>query len=216
MYSFYLSTYICSIITYFILIKFINFKFIKANMCCMLNNFIFYLNLIIYFIIVLKIFKDSKPFFICIGLNFIILRFLLIQYFSVFFSNFFGFSAVEYESNNVFFKLMNDSDNYLTKVYSKYGPLINNIDYPGRGSIPLPKEVPKYWGMLGETFFDFTSDNKKEDVMRYFKNVLNIDEPNDEDINKVVYLLDKKFLISKFLWNIILITILFCLSLKYI
>ena len=216
MYSFYLSTYIGSIITYFILINFINLKFIKANMCCILNDFIFYFNLTIYFINVLNIFKDSKPFFICMGVIFIILRFLLIKNYSGFFSNFFGFSAVEYESNNVFFKLMNDSDNYLTKVYSKYGPLINNIDYPARGSIPLPKEVPKYLDMLVETFFDFTSDNKKKDVRTYFKNALNIDEPDDEDINKVVYLLDKKFLISKFLWNIILITILFCLSLKYI
>lgn len=212
MYSFYLSTYIGSIVIYFILINIINLKFIKSNLCCLLNDFLFYLNLLVYFIIVSTIFKDNKPLFISLGIGFIILRFLLIEYFCNFFSNFFGFSAVEYESNNLFFKLMNDSDNYLTKVYSKYGPLINNIDYPARG---IHNKVSTKPNIFTKIFLDFVQQNKEEHVSKYFRDILNLENFND-DVNKVIYLLDKKFLISKFIWHIILITILFSLSLKYI
>ena len=212
MYFFYLSTYIGSIVTYFILINIINLKIIKSNLCCLLNDFLFYLNLLIYFIIVSTIFKASKPFFISLGVGFILLRFLLIEYFCNFFSNFFGFSAVEYESNNIFFKLMNESDNYLTKVYSKYGPLINNINYPARGSHNKNSGKPNIFNKI---FLDFVSLNKEQHVSKYFQEILNIEGMSD-DIDKVIYLLDKKFLISKFIWHIILITILFSLSLKYI
>lgn len=212
MYIFYLSTYITSIVIYFILINIINLKFIKSNFCCLLNDFIFYLNLLIYFVIVSTIFKASKPFFISLGICFIIVRFLLIEHFCGFFSNFFGFSAIEYESNNIFFKLMDKSDNYLTKVYSKYGPLINNINYPARGTHNNTSDNPNIFIKL---FLDFVSQNKEQHVSKYFRDVLNLENVSD-DINKVIYLLDKKFLISKFIWNIILITILFSLSLKYI
>lgn len=212
MYSFYLSTYIGSIITYLILINIVNLKFIRANLCCLLNDFIFYLNLLIYFVIVLTVFKDSKPLFISVGVVFIILRFLLIEYYSVFFSNFFGFNAIEYESNNLFFKLMNESDNYLTKIYSKYGPLINNINYPARGTHNTNSTKPNIFYKI---FLDFVSQNKQEHVRKYFKDVLNMENVSNE-IEKVIYLLDKKFLVSKFIWHIILITILFSLSLKYI
>lgn len=212
MYSFYLSTYISSIITYFILINIVNLKFIRANLCCLLNDFIFYLNLLIYFVIVSTVFKDSKPLFISLGVVFIILRFLLIEYYSEFFSNFFGFNAIEYESNNLFFKLMNESDNYLTKVYSKYGPLINNINYPARGTHNTNSTKPNIFYKI---FLDFVSQNKQEHVRKYFKDVLNMENVSNE-IEKVIYLLDKKFLVSKFIWHIILITILFSLSLKYI
>lgn len=212
MYILYTITYITSIVVYFILYNIIDYKFIQSNMCCLFNDILFYINLLLYIIVITTIFKDKKGMFVGIGAGIILLRFILIEYFSKFFSNYFGFSAIEYESNNVFFKLMNDSNNYLTKIYSKYGPIINNIDYKPIG---LHSETAGKPNLFKKIFFDFIYQNKKYEVSEYFLKILNLTDVND-DIEKVIGLLDKKFLVSKFIWNVILITILFSLSLKYI
>ena len=190
----------------------INLKFIKSSLCCLLNDILFYINLLLYIIVISTIFKDKKGLFIGIGIGLIVLRYFLIEYFCKFFSNYFGFSSIEYECDRLFYKLMDNSDNYLTQIYSKYGPIINNINYKARGS---HNETEGKSNRLISFFFDFVSHNKKKEVSDYFSNILKLTNANN-DINKVIDLLDKKFLVSKIIWNIILITILFSLSLKYI
>lgn len=212
MYKIYIPIYISSIVIYIIFYNLINASYFKSYFGCLMNDIIFYTNLIFYFLVVSELFKN-KPFFFVIGSLFIFMRYILIEYFSKYFSNYFGYNSIEYKCDKLFYKLLSDNDNYLSKIYSKFGPAINNIDFYPRGT---NKENSKS-NFLSKFLFDNVYIDKTQNVLNYFTDILKKDiQDYTSEINKVIELLDKKYLISKFIWNIILITILFCLSLKYI
>ena len=212
MYKIYVPIYVSSIIIYIIFYNLINASFFKSYFGCLMNDIIFYTNLVFYFLIVSELFHN-KPIFLVIGGLFILLRYILIEYFSHYFSNYFGYNSIEYNCDRLFYSLLSDNDNYLSKIYSKFGPIINNIEFYSRGT---NKENGKS-NFFSKFLFDFNYIDKTEKVINYFTNVLKKDtQEYKSQINKVIELLDKKYLISKMIWNIILITILFCLSLKYI
>lgn len=212
MYKVYIPIYVSSLIIYIVFYNLINASFFKSNFGCLMNDIIFYTNLIFYFLIVSELF-NNKQIFLVIGALFILLRYILIEYFSNYFSNYFGYNSIEYKCDRLFYNLLSNNDNYLSKIYSKFGPIINNIEFYSRGT---NKENGKS-NFLLKFLFDFIHIDKTEKVISYFKNVLKKDiQEYKNEIDKVIELLDKKYLISKIIWNIILITILFCLSLKYI
>lgn len=208
MYKLYTIFYAATLLIYLVLYN------TKSTIGCICNDILFYFNLTLYVLIVSMYFKDKKTMFILLGVSFILIRFVLIEYFCKFFSDYFGFSAIEYDSDRLFYKLIDNNDNYLTKIYSKYGAAINEIKFDARGLHDNTKNPNYKPNRFLKIFFDFLPLNKKNNVVKYFTDILDISI--NEDVEKVIKLLDEKYLISKYIWNIILITILFSLSLKYI
>ena len=220
MYKVYFFIYTITILMYLLFFFFVAFKRLRYIMnsifFCIVNDILFYLNLAVYIIIINGMFQDHKLIYIILGtLISILLRCVLIRYGSHYFSRYFGYSLISYECNDVFYKLLNDDYNILEQIYSKYGPIINNIDYDPRGYHDISGgETFTTSDTIKSFFFDTIKMNKIKKITDYF-DIINV--PYDgKIINKIIQLLVRKYIIAKFIWNIILITILFCLSLKYI
>jgi len=220
MYKVYFFTYTITIIMYLLFFVLIATKQLRYRMnstfFCILNDILFYLNLVVYIIIINSMFQDHKLIYIILGTFIsILLRCLLIRYGCHYFSRYFGYSLISRECNDVFYNLLNDDDNILTRIYSKYGPIINNINYEPRGYHDnSAHETYTNFDTIKSFLFDTIKINKIKEVTDYFE-LINVTY-DGKIINKIIELLDRKYLIAKFIWNIILITILFCLSLKYI
>ena len=84
MYKIYIPIYVSSLIIYIVFYNLINASFFKSNFGCLMNDIIFYTNLIFYFLIVSELF-NNKQIFLVIGALFILLRYILIEYFLIIF-----------------------------------------------------------------------------------------------------------------------------------
>lgn len=215
MYKLYFNIYIISIIIYLVIhINIFNaFKNINNFTCCLLNDILFYLNFIIYFLIVATLFKEQKGIYLVIGVTFILIRYVLINYHSDFFANYFGYKSIEYEADRVFYKLIDNDENILKNIYSKYGPLINNIEFKSSGVHDENTKTTFIQKILLDTGFI----DKSETVKNYFSHILKLStEQYKDEFKNIIKYLDRKYVVAKAIWGIILISILFCLSLKYI
>ena len=197
----------------FNLISFID----RNDSFCILNDVFFYSSLIIAAICVLLDVSLVKKDIILILIGIVLtipLRYLIITHFSNYFSNTFGYNSIETKADKLFYKVTNKSgseDNSLSKIYSKYGPMINNIhDFIPNGLHRDNKKSSKY----RQLFFDYSFNDKKESVINYLNKVL--DEDVSDSINEILDLLDKKYLMAKSIWTVIMIIIVFCFSLQYI
>ena len=215
MYKLYFYIYIISTLVYLVLnINIFNLpKNINNLGCCIVNDLLFYLNFILYILIVSRIFKENKIIYAMIGIAIIIIRYTMINYNSNFFARYFGYKTIEYNSNRIFYKLIDNDDNILKNIYSNYGPLINNIEFDSHGVHGTNSSS----NIIQRFLFDTGISDKSENVKTYLLSVLNvsIDNYRDEYI-KIIEYLDRKYIVAKAIWSIILISILFCLSLKYI
>ena len=208
------------IISYFFILLFNLISIIDRNESfCILNDIFFYSSLIIASIFVMRdvslVTKDIILIMIGIVLT-IPLRYVIITHFSNYFSNTFGYSMIESDADKNFYELVNpssnDEDTSLSKIYSKYGPMINNI----HGFIPNGLHRDKNSrSKYRKYLFDYTFNDKKKVVEKYLKNVFD-DDKTDIMIEKIIDLLDKKYLMSKSIWTVFMIIIIFCFSLQYI
>ena len=207
------------IIFYFFIILFNLISFIDRNhIFCILNDIFFYSSLVIATICVLLDVSLVKKDMILILIGIVItipLRYVIITYFSNYFSNTFGYSMIEVNADKLFYKIVNPSskadDTSLSKIYSKYGPMINNI----HGVIPngLHRDDGES-GKYRQLFFDYSFNDKRESVINYLNKVL--DKDVSYSIKQILDLLDKKYLMAKSIWTVIMILIVFCFSLQYI
>jgi hypothetical protein len=211
-----------TIIVYYLIFLLFNFVSLFNNngLFCGLNDLFFYISLILISVLVSLDHTLKKNttiyFFIAICLS-IPLRYGLITYFSGYFSNTFGYNMIENEADKLFYKIVNTDNNNkrldeLTKLYSKYGPMINNIyNFKPNG---LHKDGAKKTNIFKNILLDYSFYDKKKKVKDYLSYVIK----NDiiENINEVTKLLDKKYLIAKYIWTLIMILVIFCLSLQYI
>lgn len=207
------------IIFYFFILLFNLISFIDRNdTFCILNDVFFYSSLAIAAICVLLdvslVKKDTILILIGIVLT-IPIRYIIITHFSNYFSNTFGYNMIEVKADKLFYKLVNPlsnaDDTLLNKIYSKYGPMINNIDnFIPNGLHRDNKKSSKY----RKIFLDYGFNDKKESVINYLNKVL--DKDVSDSINDILDLLDKKYLTAKSIWTVIMIIIVFCFSLQYI
>ena len=209
------------IIFYFFILLFNLISFIDRNdTFCILNDVFFYSSLAIAAICVLLdvslVKKDTILILIGIVLT-IPIRYIIITHFSNYFSNTFGYNMIEVKADKLFYKLVNrlsnDDDTLLNKIYSKYGPMINNIhDFIPNGLHRDNKKSSKY----RQLFLDYEFTDKKDSVINYLNKVLDNDVSVSDSINEILDLLDKKYLTAKSIWTVIMIIIVFCFSLQYI
>ena len=208
-----------TIILYYLIFLLFNFVtlFNDDGLFCGLNDLFFYISIIIISLLVSTDNTSDNKILgligICLSIPF---RYSLISYFSGYFSNTFGYNTIENEADNLFYKIVNTVNNEnvdeLTKLYSKYGPMINNIyNFKPNG---LHKEGVKKTNIFKNILFDYGFYDKKEEVKRYL-GVISSNNTIDY-VDDVVKLLDKKYIITKYIWTLIMIVIIFCLSLQYI
>ena len=214
--------YVFSVISYLIIFLPLKYFLTPPNkeiqrICCILSDFLFYVNIIYFNLIILNVLKvdeisviePDKYYLVAISLAIIFLRSISIHFFSKTFSDYFGYNIIKKESNKIFYDIIvNDKTNKLSEIYSNYGPIINFIDYH--------RNKPNtFIDKLKNIFLDETYKNNSSSVKDYFEK--HVSKPiTEETLNKIHSLLNAKYFTSNVIWSILFITILFCLSVRNI
>lgn len=204
------------------------FKEIRIKHLCILNDSLFLLNVLLYliFIIISVLGKpEKKPDFwrasVIIGSVVIFFRYFLNKFCSSAFSNIFGYSKVSFESNKIFYDIINEtSKDSISEIYSNHGSLINLIDYKPLGynteNDSNKEKASGLLNMIKRVFFDsYNSRNKSKYVVEYFEKIGKV-IGEKEKIDSIVELLEKKYNIAKYIWSLLLIVILYSLSIRFV